>query len=253
MRLALALAICVTLGRGYFALGRDGLLPPVFARTSRHGTPWVGNLVVVVGCVGLIAVAELSSRMEEYAAIFGSTEYSAFAVSATAGSFAVEFVYLILAVAAFGLLARHGGIWWQYLIVAVAVVTPILGFYGALDPAPHNRDNPNWLALYWALARGRAGRALVRADADVEAGADPKRRQRMPPSIAASRRSTRTSTSPRRHPTRRSEFPRALPAGLRCLGRRFCMATGANDKTELRQFVTGGAKCGCPRSCRPIW
>ena len=46
---ALALAICVTLGRGYFALGRDGLLPKVFAKTSRHNTPWVGNLVVLVG------------------------------------------------------------------------------------------------------------------------------------------------------------------------------------------------------------
>ena len=29
---ALALAICVTIGRGYFALGRDGLLPSVFAK-----------------------------------------------------------------------------------------------------------------------------------------------------------------------------------------------------------------------------
>jgi amino acid transporter len=148
---ALALAICVTLGRGYFALGRDGLLPSAFARTSRHGTPWVGNLVVVIGCVGLIAVAELSSRMEEYAAIFGSTEYAAFATSATAGSFAVELVYLILAVAAFGLLARHGGTWWQYLIAIVAVATPIAGFWGALEPDPHDRTNPNWLALYWAL------------------------------------------------------------------------------------------------------
>jgi amino acid transporter len=30
---ALALAICVTIGRGYFALGRDGLLPSFFAKT----------------------------------------------------------------------------------------------------------------------------------------------------------------------------------------------------------------------------
>ena len=43
--MALALAICVTVGRGFFALGRDGLLPRFFTRTSRHGTPWVGNLV----------------------------------------------------------------------------------------------------------------------------------------------------------------------------------------------------------------
>ena len=37
---ALALAICVTIERGYFALGRDGLLPSAFAKTSRHDTPW---------------------------------------------------------------------------------------------------------------------------------------------------------------------------------------------------------------------
>ena len=39
--MALALAICVTIGRGYFALARDGLLPRVFAparRTTRRGS-----------------------------------------------------------------------------------------------------------------------------------------------------------------------------------------------------------------------
>ncbi|MGH3026186.1 MAG: APC family permease, partial [Gaiellaceae bacterium] len=34
--MGLALAICVTIGRGYFALGRDGLLPSFFAKTSRR-------------------------------------------------------------------------------------------------------------------------------------------------------------------------------------------------------------------------
>ena len=56
---ALALAICVTIGRGYFALGRDGLLPSVFARTSRHNTPWVGNLMVIVGGGGLTLIGAL--------------------------------------------------------------------------------------------------------------------------------------------------------------------------------------------------
>ena len=56
VRLALALAICVLIGRGFFALGRDGLLPSVFAKTSRHDTPWVGNLMVAVGCIGLIVL-----------------------------------------------------------------------------------------------------------------------------------------------------------------------------------------------------
>ena len=33
----------------------------------------------------------------------------------------------------------------------VAIATPVLGFYGALNPAPHDTVNLNWLALYWAL------------------------------------------------------------------------------------------------------
>ena len=54
---ALALAICVTIGRGYFALGRDGLLPSACSPRPRgYNTPWVGNLMVVVGGVGLILI-----------------------------------------------------------------------------------------------------------------------------------------------------------------------------------------------------
>jgi amino acid transporter len=148
---ALALAICVTIGRGYFALGRDGLLPSVFARTSRHNTPWVGNLMVVVGGGGLILIGLYSHTMDRFIPIAGSREFSAFLVSATAGSFAIELVYLALAVAAIGLLVRHNGVWWQYLVVLVAIATPIFGFYGALNPAPHDTTNLNWLAMYWAL------------------------------------------------------------------------------------------------------
>lgn len=155
--MALALAICVLIGRGFFALGRDGLLPGVFARTSRYNTPWVGNLIVVVGCVGLIVLAQTT----DYASTFGftgedgkfvpffpSNQFATLIFAATVGSFAVELVYLILAVVAFRLAKK----WWQYLIVAVAVVTPILGFYGALNPEPHDGSNYNWVAMYWTLA-----------------------------------------------------------------------------------------------------
>lgn len=148
---ALALAICVTIGRGYFALGRDGLLPSVFARTSRHNTPWVGNLMVIVGGGGLTLIAAYSHTMDRFIPIAGTREFSAFLVSATAGSFAIELVYLALAIAAVGLLMRYGGTWWQYLVVLVAIATPVLGFYGALHPGPHNSTNLNWLAFYWAL------------------------------------------------------------------------------------------------------
>jgi amino acid transporter len=145
---ALALAICVTIGRGYFALGRDGLLPSFFAKTSRHNTPWVGNLVVVFGAGVLILVGLYSHTLDRFAL---PRNYAAFFVAATAGSFAVELVYLILAAAAIGLLVRTKALWWQYLIVLVAIATPVLGFYGALNPDPHSASNLNWLALYWAL------------------------------------------------------------------------------------------------------
>ena len=146
--LALALAICVTIGRGYFALGRDGLLPSFFAKTSRHNTPWVGNLVIVIGGGGLILLGLYSHTLDRFGL---PREFAAFFVAATAGSFAVELVYLILAVAAIGLLVRTNAVWWQYLIVLVAIATPVLGFWGALNPDPHDTTNLNWLALYWAL------------------------------------------------------------------------------------------------------
>jgi amino acid transporter len=145
---ALALAICVTIGRGYFALGRDGLLPSFFAKTSRHNTPWVGNLVIAIGGGVLILVGLYSHTLDRFGL---PREFAAFFVAATAGSFAVELVYLILAVAAIGLLVRTNAVWWQYLVVLVAVATPVLGFWGALNPDPHDTTNLNWLALYWAL------------------------------------------------------------------------------------------------------
>lgn len=158
--LALALAICVVVGRGFFALGRDGLLPRVFAKTSRYDTPWVGNLVVAVGGTGLVLLVWLANYGSRFVIpdaggklvpLFPNDQFATFIMSATVGSFAVELVYLILAVVAFRLVPAAGNRWWQYAIVAVAVATPVLGFYGALNPAPHDRTNYNWEAMYWTL------------------------------------------------------------------------------------------------------
>ena len=158
--MALALAICVLIGRGFFALGRDGLLPSAFAKVSRYDTPWVGNLMVAFGGLGLIVLVWLTDYAERFTIttpdgvvpLFPNDEFATFILSATIGSFAVELVYLILAVCAFRLVPAAGNRWWQYAIVAVAVVTPILGFYGALNPDPHDRSNYNWEAMYWTLA-----------------------------------------------------------------------------------------------------
>jgi amino acid transporter len=158
--MALALAICVVIGRGFFALGRDGLLPAVFAKTSRFDTPWVGNLMVAVGGIGLV----LLTMGTDYASQFGfvgedgkfvpffpNDQFATFILSATIGSFAIELVYLVLAIAALGLVRKVGNHWWQYAIVLVAIATPILGFYGALNPDPHDSSNFNWVAAYWTI------------------------------------------------------------------------------------------------------
>jgi amino acid transporter len=132
--MALALAICVTIGRGYFALSRDGLLPKAFSKTSRYDTPWVANLMVAVGGIGLMLVSWLADYQSRFVVpgedgelvpIFPSDGFATFILSATIGSFAVELVYVILAVVAFGLVRQAGNRLWQYAIVAVAVATPL--------------------------------------------------------------------------------------------------------------------------------
>ena len=157
----LALAICVTIGRGYFALGRDGLLPRVFAKTSRHDTPWVGNLMVAVGGIGLILLTQIAHYGAQFTVstpdglipIFPNDQFATFILAATIGSFMVEVVYVLLAVVAIKLVwqASGAGLWWKLVVLIVAVATPILGFKGALWPDPHNSSNYNWVALYWSI------------------------------------------------------------------------------------------------------
>lgn len=159
--MALALAICVVIGRGFFALGRDGLVPSVFAKTSRFNTPWVGNLMVAFGGLALMLLVAVGGYMDKFqlpvgengelVPIFPTDEFATFILSATIGSFAIELVYLVLAIAAFRLVPKAGNKPWQYAVVAVAVITPILGFYGALKPAPHDGSNYNWQAMYWTV------------------------------------------------------------------------------------------------------
>jgi amino acid transporter len=149
----LALAICVTIGRGFFALGRDGLLPRAFAKTSRHDTPWVGNLMVAVGGIGLIALTESAGYDKQFGGIFGTDQFATFILAATIGSFLVEVVYVLLAIVAVKLVIEEGGsgLWWKLIVLLVAIATPLLGFKGALWPDPHNSSNYNWVALYWTL------------------------------------------------------------------------------------------------------
>jgi amino acid transporter len=158
--MALALAICVMIGRGFFALGRDGLLPRAFAKTSRYDTPWVGNLAVAFGGVLMFVLVVAGNYGAQFVIpgpdgksipLFPNDQFATFIMTATVGSFVIEFVYLVLAVVAFALVRRAGNALWQYVIVVVAVATPILGFYGALNPEPHDASNYNWVAALWAI------------------------------------------------------------------------------------------------------
>jgi len=119
-----------------------------------------GNLMVAFGGIGLIVITLLTnygSRFGfadpagKFTPFFPNDQFAFFILSATIGSFAIELVYLVLAVFAFRLVAKSGNKPWQYVIVAAAVATPILGFYGALNPAPHDRSNFNWEAGYWTI------------------------------------------------------------------------------------------------------
>jgi amino acid transporter len=146
---ALAIAIGVMMSRGFFALARDELLPSFFARTSRHDTPVAGSISVAIGGLAMIIMALTLN----YGTDLGlPNELAMFFIAATAGSFAVELIYLFIALGGFLMVRRHGGsnAWWQYLIVIAAVATPVLGFYGPLYPFPTYPD-PNNRAFWYAL------------------------------------------------------------------------------------------------------
>jgi amino acid transporter len=135
--LSLSIAIMVTASRIIFALGRDGLLPKIAARTSRYDTPVTGNVFIAAWSVLLLIWA-------------GVTHYGvpvklpnpieAFDITSSAGSYLVELIYIFLAFFALKLLwdSRHEerGLWWKYIAVLVGLATPILAFKGALDPFP---------------------------------------------------------------------------------------------------------------------
>jgi amino acid transporter len=148
--LSLAIAIMVTASRIVFALGRDGLLPAITARTSRHDTPVAGNLIVAAWSTLLLIWAGVTH--------YGTTvklpdPIEAFNITTSAGSYLVELIYVFLAIFALKLLwtSRHeeGGLWWKLLAVLLGLATPILAFKGALDPFP---TFPNNRGIFIAIA-----------------------------------------------------------------------------------------------------
>lgn len=172
--ISLSIAFMVTSSRGFFALGRDGLLPRWLARTSRHGTPLAGNLLVLGWSVILLVLATVwdwggASELPDM--------LQSFIITAAAGSYLVELVYLFLAIVALRIIWQEHRLsaaqLWRYALVALGVVAPILAFRGSLWPFPRYPDSVAvWLAVSSvALAVGWTALAVARVPEHVRRAA----------------------------------------------------------------------------------
>jgi amino acid transporter len=158
--IAVALAFTVGAARGFFALGRDRLLPGAVATTSTRNTPLGGNLICLASALLFLLWAGVTSYGDPLQL---PNELGAFFITANAGSFCVELIYLFLAIAAFRLAfdkvrgsASSLPQWVVAIILIVALLTPIAAYYGALHPWPVYPLNR---AIYFAL--GTAAISLI--------------------------------------------------------------------------------------------
>jgi amino acid transporter len=149
---AAMLMFCVVLGHGLFSLARDGLLPKVFAKTSRYNTPWVANLMMVASTgVGMLVI-----HLANYAKTFGlpSDDFAVLSLTTTTGSYLVQLIYFAVVIVAFRLvygMRGRAGQWWRYIVVLLGVSVPILAYKGSLFPVPNNLGTSvNYVALFYA-------------------------------------------------------------------------------------------------------
>ena len=145
--ISVAIAFVVTGSRVFFALARDGLLPPAIATTSSRDTPIGGNIIIL--CAGVVAI--LGGAFTTLGgAVNLPNNIEAFQLSAAAGSFLIEAVYALLAVAAIRMILQMGGphVWWRLIVAVVGLATPILAYYGSLHPFP---TYPTSLGLWLAV------------------------------------------------------------------------------------------------------
>ncbi len=152
--LAVMLAMCVVVGHGLFTLARDGLVPKVFARTSRYKTPWVGHLVIIAAVVvGIVVVHEAN-----YAKTFGLPNdlIAVLSLTTTVGSYLVQLIYFAVVVVSLRLvwsMRGRPGQWWRYLLVVLGCCVPPLAYKGSLIPVPTDLSKSvNYVALFYALA-----------------------------------------------------------------------------------------------------
>src|SRR5579875_431143 len=133
--ISVALAFTVAGSRVFFALGRDGLLPRFTTRVSRHDTPLGGTLVILVAGVVAVVVGGITTLGNSAV----PDNVMAFQISAGVGSFLIEAVYAMLAVAALRIIwTSWSGVarLWRLLVAVAGIATPVLAYYGSLHPFP---------------------------------------------------------------------------------------------------------------------
>jgi amino acid transporter len=134
--ISVALAFTVAGSRVFFALSRDRLLPVWVGRISARETPLGGNLIILGAGVIAIVLGGVTTLGN---ALGLPNDIEAFSVSAGIGSFLIEAVYAMLAVAAFRIVwTSFGGVGrlWRLVVAAIGVLTPVLAYYGSLNPFP---------------------------------------------------------------------------------------------------------------------
>jgi amino acid transporter len=134
--ISVAIAFVITGSRVFFALARDGLLPPLLARTSRRDTPLGGNLVILAAGTAALLAAGFTTYGD---GIKAPNNITFFQLTAGAGSLLIEAVYAILAVAALWLIWNMGGGMsrlWRLVVATAGLATPVLAYYGTLHPYP---------------------------------------------------------------------------------------------------------------------
>jgi amino acid transporter len=133
--ISVAIAFVVAGSRVFFALARDGLLPRPVAATTRRETPLGGSLIILAAGIAALLFGGLTHYG---AAVKLPDNIEAFSISATAGSFLIEAVYAVLALAAVRIVWSIGGAgrWWRLPVVAAGLATPVFAYYGSLHPFP---------------------------------------------------------------------------------------------------------------------
>ncbi len=127
--IAVLIGCAVSASRGVFALARDGRMPSVLTKISRHGTPSGASAFVLFAYAVVIALVTWTTSF----AIPHLPEYvSMFSWMSTFGGFAIAVIYLFIAVGALRGLRDSGKTWKLYLASLVGGLVTIAAIYGAI-------------------------------------------------------------------------------------------------------------------------